>query len=73
MPDTWEQMTFDFKIYVGFDTSAEQIDQDWNKIFNSMPLCGGYHFKNVDLNLPILLFELGDSWKFNIPALWFKS
>jgi len=27
---------------------------------------------NVDLNHLILLFGMGDSWKFDIPALWFK-
>jgi len=70
VPDIAAQMTFDFKIHIGFEISLQNnLTKTETKYSIACPCVVDIIKNNVDLNSPILLFEFGDSWKFDILAL----
>lgn len=63
-------MAFDAKIYSSFEIPHQKnVTKTETKYSLTCPCVVGIIKKNVNLNPPILLIELGDSWKFDIPAL----
>lgn len=70
MPGTEAQMTFDFKIYGAFEIPLQNnLTKTGTKYSLTCPCVVDIIKNNVDLNPLILLFELGGSWKLDIPAL----
>lgn len=62
-------MTFDLKVYVGIEIPLQNNLTKTETKYSLYVSCVVDIIKNVDLNPTILLFELGDSWKFDIRAL----